>query len=301
MNASLHMDIAAAHVRVRLQPDEPGWLRRAFGKLAKREVDPVNIEATAAGNPPPLASTIQATEETIGFSNQGPREEVVAAVLNACAQTLEALRARSGAWDGCKIRVRIGMTLASLNLVPLAFAGGATPSGRQLQLIADSVTREALGTSAPAQAVRWQVQPDDAHLFAIALDAALLAGIETLCQAQHLRLVSCQPAIVEHLDRELTASARRRDTRTLVWTERDASGRRLPSVRYLRVAHGSIVNSWRTAVPLALEDADIDQRLQATTDRFLIASAAVQDEQLVFCAWPSLASTGAMTAMELQA
>lgn len=301
MNASLHMDIAATHVRVRLQPDEPSWLRRAFGKLAKGEVSAVNAEATAAGNPPPLASTIQAAEETIGFSNQGTREEVVAAILNAGSQALDAVQARSGTLDGCALNVRIGMSLASLNLVPLAFAGDATPSGRQLQLIADSVTREALGTSAPAQTVRWQVQPDNEHLCAIALDAALLAGIEILCKARHLRLTSCQPAIVEHLDRELTASARRRDTRTLVWTELDASGRRLPSVRYLRVAHGSIVNSWRTAVPLALDDATIDQRLQATTDRFLIASAAVQDEQLVYCAWPSQASAEVTTAMELQA
>lgn len=301
MNASLHMDIAVTHVRVRLQPDEPGWLRRAFGKLAKREVSAVNAEATTAGNPPPPVSTVQAAEETIGFSNQGTREEVVAAILNAGSQALDAVQARSGTLDGCALNVRIGMSLASLNLVPLAFAGDATPSGRQLQLIADSVTREALGTSAPAQAVRWQIQPDNEHLCAIALDAALLTSIDALCKALHLRLVSCQPAIVEHLDRELAASARRRDTRTLVWTECDPSGRRLPSVRYLRVARGSLVNSWRTAVPLAHGEADTDQRLQATTDRFLIASAAVPDEQLVYRAWPSLASAEAMTTMELQA
>lgn len=287
------MDIAAAHVRVRLQPAQPSWLDRVLGKLTKRKASVVSADQTVAAP--------QATEEIVSFSNHGTREEVVAAIMGAGLQALEALRLHSDSLEGFEVRVRIGMTLASLNLVPLAFAGGPPPSGRQLQLIADSVTREALGASAPAQAVRWQVQPDNVHLCAIALDLPLLSGIQALCKGQKLRLSSCQPAIVEHLDRELTASARRRDTRTLVWTELDPSGRRLLSVSYLRVASGSIVNTWRTVVPLALGDTDIDVRLQATTDRFLIASAAVQDEQLVHCAWPSLPFAEAKIAMELQA
>jgi hypothetical protein len=301
MNASLHMDIAATHVRVRLEPDQPGWLRRALDKLARRNGGDVKANSAGVDNIQALTSVPQVIEETVGFSNHGTRAELVAAIREAGIQALEALRTRAGALDGCGIRVRIGMARASLNLVPMAFAGGATPSGRQLQLIADSVTREALGTSAAAQTIRWQVQPDNEHLCAIAMDTSLLADVQALCKAQHLRLTSCQPAIVEHLDRELAASARRRDTRTLVWTELDPTGRRLPSVSYLRVASGSMVNSWRTAVPLGREEAEIDRRLQATTDRFLIASAAVQDEQLVFCAWPSLVPAGASAATELQA
>jgi hypothetical protein len=261
------------------------------------------INLTGIDNAPQPQTQVQPMEETVVFPGHGANDDPIGAIVDAGTQALQALRTRCATTlDGCSMKVRATMTLASISVVPLDFSVGSTQSDRQLQLIAQGVVREALGAGAPAQQVRCKVQADNEHLCVVALGSSFLTNIQALCAAQRLRFASCQPAIVERLDRELAASARNRDSRTLVWTELDASGKRQAQVNFLRIASGSAVNAWRTVVPTLHENASSDQLLKATINRFLIAAGAAQDEQVLLCEWPDL-SLGALslTVTELQA
>ena len=115
-----------------------------------------------------------------------------------------------------------------------------------------------------------------------------MTRLQALCDTENLKLSSCQPALTERLERELAASAKSRDSRTLVWTEFDALGRRHAVVNFVRIVNGSGMNAWRALVPSLPESESADQLFQASIDRFLIASGGSQDERLVLCQWPSL-------------
>lgn len=298
------MDIAATHLRVTLAPSAPTWTSRFHRAMTSKSVGPGLItDLTTTDNAQQPETQIQTVEEIVVFPERGANDDPFAGIVNAGMQAIQALRTRvSTDLDGCGINVRVGMSLASISIVPLDFSVGSTPSDRHLKLIAQGVVLEALGADAPTQQVRYEVQADNEHFCVVALGASLLSSIQAMCETQRLKFASCQPAIVEQLDREMAASARGRDTRTLVWTELDASGKRHALVNFLRIASGSVVNAWRTVVPTLLENAGSDQSLKASTDRFLIATGVAEDEPVVVCAWPSLSlESSSMATKELQA
>ena len=153
-----------------------------------------------------------------------------------------------------------------------------------MRAVAKAVSREAMGPEAAGHEARWSIQADQAHLCVITLESTLIAGLQALAQAQRMKLASCQPALMELLDSELKKSRRQRDARTLMWTERDASGHRHPTVTFIRLVNGSAVNAWRTVIHAS--PASSDPWLQPALDRFLIASGASLDEPVIPCAWP---------------
>ncbi|MEO8024117.1 hypothetical protein [Polaromonas sp.] len=292
MKAIIQIDIAATHLRATLIPSAPSWAHRLVRALAFRSRDPsagTRVAGTDHAPQPRPDKQAPTLEEWVDFPARDANEDPIAAIVEAAAQALQALRARApDTLDGCRVNVRIGMTLATVSVVPLDASAESAQSDRQLQLIAQGVIREALGADARVQQVRCKVQADSEHLCVIALEASLITGLQVLCTSQHLRFSSCQPALIKPLDRELAASARSRDSRTLVWTELGASGERQAQVTFLRIVRGSAVNAWRTVVPALRGDTAGDQLLKASTNRFLIATEAGQDEQVVFSAWPEL-------------
>jgi hypothetical protein len=207
--------------------------------------------------------------------------------VEAGRQVLQSLRDQHPmGLDGYRLSVRLGMSYASLNVAPLDPLSASLPSERQLQLIAEAVARESARVSTDAQTVKYEIQPNSTHLCVFSLNSSVLAALQTLSANQGLTLVSCRPALVETMDRELAGSRRGRDKRTVVWTEYGASGERLPLVCFVRIDKGSATRAWRTLVPAAASVAGIDQPLQATTDRFVLAAGAGQDDTLVFASWP---------------
>lgn len=304
MKATIRLDIAATHLRATLTPNAPTWAHRMVRVLAFRSRGPdADTRLAGAGQGPRQDKQIPLLEELVVFPVRDANEDPVTAIVHAAAQALQALRARCpGTLDGSRVNVRIGTSLATVSVVPLDASAESTQSDRQLQLIAQGVVREALGADARAQQVRCKVQADNEHLCVVALEASLITGLQALCTSQHLSLSSCQPALIERLDRELAASARNRDSRTLVWTERNASGERHALVNFLRIVHGSAVNAWRTVVPAPQGGSADDRLLKASTDRFLIAAGAALEEPVVFFTWPDLSpELLPVVAQELQA
>lgn len=290
MKAIIQIDIAATHLRATLTPSTSAWTHRLVRALAFRSRESsagTRLAGTSHTPQPRPDKQVPTLEEWVDFPARDATEDPVVAIVDAAAQALQALRARSPeTLDGCRVNVRIGMTLATVSVVPLDASAESTQSDRQLQLIAQGIIREALGADARAQQVRCKVQADSEHLCVVALEASLITGLQALCTGQRLRFSSCQPAVITRLDRELAASARSRDSRTLVWTELGAAGVRHPQVSFFRIVRGSAVNAWHTVVPALQGNIESSQLLKASTDRFLIATEAGQDEQVVFSAWP---------------
>jgi hypothetical protein len=287
MKATLHLDIGATHLAATLKPGAPGWGRRAahaVGAKLRRMRKPAKGvgDAQTPLSPLEIARAGTVTEIT-RWTPGATRAETTAALLEAAAQALQALRARHPApLDGCRLVVRTGVSASYVGIAAMDVSSPSAHSSHQLRGIAKALSQEALGAEAAGHEVRWRVQADKAHLCVITLESAVVAGLHALAQAQRMALASCQPAIAPLLDGELEKSRRQRDARTLVWTERDASGRR--AVTFVRLVNGSAVNAWRTVTP-APSDAD-DPWLQPALDRFLIASGAAVDEQVVPCTWP---------------
>lgn len=306
MKALIRLDIAATHLRATLTSDAPTWAHRMVRTLTFRSRVPglgTRLAVVDPAPPPRPKKQISTVEELVVFPGRDANEDPVSVIVDAAEQALQALRARCPTTlDGCRVNVRIGMSLATVSVVPLDASAESTQSDRQLQLIAQGIVREARGADARAQLVGCKVQADNEHLCVVALETSLIIGLQALCTSQHLRFSSCQPALIERLDRELAASDRSRDSRTLVWTERNASGERHALVNFLRIVRGSAVNGWRTVVP-ALQGGPADDRLlKANTDRFLIAAGAVQEERVVLFAWPDLSPESLPApAQELQA
>lgn len=277
MKPVIELDISASQLRATLRPAVAGWGSRMVRRL-QRQRKPV--EATPAA----------ALTETAGWAPGATRAETLAALFEAGAQALQALRARHPtSLDGCRLVVRTGVSASYVGVAPMDMSSPSARSEQQLRAVAKAVTQEAMGPEAAAHEVRWRMEASQAHLCVITLESALVAGLQVLAQAQRMALASCQPAIVERLDSELKASRRRRDARTLVWTELDPSGRRHAALGFIRLVDGSAVNAWRT-VTQAPSNA-YDPWLQPALQRFLIASGAGLDEQVVPCAWPAAATT----------
>lgn len=291
MRAKLQMDIGASHLRLSIQPSTPTWAHRVLHALHHRShgLGPPSTNLADTDDIDHSRAQLQPAEETVAFSAAGAGEDPADAIMNAGTQALQALRASCpSVRDGCSLNVRVGMSLTSLSMVPLNLSAASRRSDRQLQQVAQAVVQEALGADTRAWQARWQVQADAEHLCVAALESSFIAKLQALCDTQNLRFSSCQPALTERLDRELAASATSRDSRTLVWTELDAVGRRHAVVNFVRVVNGSGVNAWRALVPSSPEKEGADQLLQASIDRFLIAAGASQDERLVLCQWPGL-------------
>jgi hypothetical protein len=289
MKATLHLDIGATHLAATLTPGAPGWGRRAahaVGTKLRRMRKPAKGAEGAKTPLSPLEIARAGTvTEITRWTPGATRAETTTALLEAAAQALQALRARHPApLDGCRIVVRTGVSASYVGIAAMDVSSSSAHSSHQLRGIAKALSQEALGTEAAGHEVRWRVQADKAHLCVITLDSAVVTGLQALAQAQRMALASCQPAIAPLLDGELEKSRRQRDARTLVWTEHDASGRRHAAVTFVRLVNGSAVNAWRTVTP-APSDAS-DPWLQPALDRFLIASGAAVDEQVVPCAWP---------------
>lgn len=275
MKATITLDIGATHLTATLKPRAPGWaLRaaRAVGAKLRRTHKPVD-------------STQGMLMETGHWAPGATRGHTITALLEAAAQALQALRARSPAsLDGCRLTVRTGVSASYVGVAAMDVSSSSAQSDHQLRAIAKAVSQEAMGAEAAGHEVRWRIQADGAHLCVITLESAVVAGLQALAQAQRMKLASCQPAVAELLDGELLKSRRQRDARTLVWTEQDASGRRHAAVTFIRLVNGSAVNAWRTVTPAPAEAGDT--WLQPALDRFLIASGAAVDEPVIPCAWP---------------
>lgn len=292
MKAVIHLDIGASHLRATLKPAAPGWglrLVRNLGRTLPEKSEPTE-EAAAT----PIV-------ETASWVSGATRADSITALLEAAAQALHALRARqTESLDGCRLVVRTGMGTSYVGIAPMDFSSPLARSEQQLRAVARALSQEALGMEAAGHEVRWRIEANQTHLCVITLESALVAGLHTLAQAQRMTLASCQPAIVEQLDSELQKCRHQRDARTLVWTEREASGHRHAAVTFIRLVNGSAVNAWRTVTPLPTPTGD--PWLQPALDRFLIASGAGVDEQAVPCVWPAHAVEASPTvAMELAA
>lgn len=273
MKPVIELDISASYLRATLRPAAAGWGSRVLHRL-QRQHKPVEAVPAAA------------LTETAGWAPGTTRAETLAALFEAGAQALQALRARHPtSLDGSRLVVRTGVSASYLGVAPMDVSSPSARSEQQLRAVAKAVTQEAMGAEAAAHDVRWRMEASQAHLCVITLESALVAGLQALAQAQRMALASCQPAIVERLDSELTASRRRRDARTLVWTELDALGCRHAALGFIRLVDGSAVNAWRT-VTQAPSNAG-DPWLQPALQRFLIASGAGLEEQIVPCAWPA--------------
>jgi hypothetical protein len=288
MKTTIHLDIGASHLRATRKPGMPGWGRRvvrAVGDKLGRVRSPVLAKEIAAS----------AITEIASWTPGATRSETITSLVEAGAQTLQALRARHPAsLDGCRLTVRTGVSTSYVGIVPMDFSSPSARSDAQLHIVAKAVSQEAMGTDAAGHALRWNVQADQTHLCVITLESALVAGLQTLAQAQRMKLASCQPVIVELLESELKQSRQRPDARTLMWTESEASGQRHPTVTFVRLVNGSAVNAWRTVTPSP--SANGDPWLRPALERFLIASGAAQDEQVIPCGWPAQASDSAPAA-----
>jgi len=272
MKPVIELDVGATQLRATLKPAVPGWGSRMARRLQRRKP----LEETQAA----------AITETGRWVPGATRTDTLTALLEAAAQALQALRAHHPvSLDGCRLVVRTGVSASYLGVAPMDLSSPSARAEPQLRAAAKAVTQEALGVEAAAHDVRWRIEASQAHLCVITLESALVAGLQALAQAQRMTLASCQPAIVELLDGELNKSRRQRDARTLVWTELDASGRRHAALSFIRLVNGSAVNAWRTVTQAPT--AAGDPWLQPALERFLIASGAGMDEQVVPCAWPA--------------
>jgi hypothetical protein len=234
MKAVIHLDVSAAHLVATLKPAVPGWGSRLLRSLQPRRKP---LEPTQAA----------ALSETASWVPGATHVDTLSAVLEAAALALQALRARhTASLDGCRLVVRTGVGTSCVGIAPMDFSSPSARSEQQLRAVARALSQEALGMDAAGHEVRWRIQADQAHLCVITLQSALVAGLQSLAQAQRMKLASCQPALVERLDSELEQSRRKRDARTLVWTELEASGRRHAAVSFIRLVNGSAVNAWRT-------------------------------------------------------
>ena len=301
MKATIHLEIGASILVATLRPSMPGRGRR-LARVVSLKLQQGRKPADRTPVPPFPGEETRGgiSTEVISWAPGATRPENVAALLAASAQALQALRARHTATlDGCHLVVRTGGDASYVGITPMDFSSPSARSGQQLRVVAKALAQEAMGTGAAAHEVRWSIQADQAHLCVITLESALIAGLQALAQAQRMKLVSCQPALVELLDGELEKSRRQRDARTLMWAECEASERRHAAVTFVRVVNGSAVNAWRTAV-LAPSASDNLWRQQAQ-DRFLIASGAADDEQVVPFVWPAHAVDPTPVALELVA
>ena len=279
MKAVIYLDIGAAHLRATFRPAAPGWGSRVVRSLQSKRKPLEQIQATTL-------------IETTSWIPGATRTDTLSALLEAAALALQALRARHPTpLDGCRLVVRTGVGTSYLGIAPMDFSSPSARSEQQLRTVARALSQEALGLEAAGHEVRWRIQADQAHVCVVTFESALVAGLQALAQAQRMKLVSCQPALVERLDSELEQSRRRRDARTLVWTELEASGRRHAALSFVRLVNGSAVNAWRMATPAL--SSDIDPWLQPALERFLIASGAGLDEQVVPCTWPAVTELAA--------
>lgn len=278
MKAAIALDIGATHLLATLKPRAPGWGLRAAHAVGRK------LRRTHK----PVESTENTLTETSHWTPGATRDQTLTALLEAAAQALQALRARHPtSLDGCRLTVRTGVNSSYVGVAAMDVSSSSAHSDHQLRGIAKALSQEAMGPEAAGHEVRWRVQADQAHLCVITLDAALIAGLQALALAQRMKLASCQPAIAALLDGELEQSRRRRDARTLVWTEQDTAGRRHAALTFVRVVNGSAVNAWRTPTQAPQEAGD--PWLQPALDRFLIASGAAADEAVIPCAWPPMA------------
>lgn len=283
MKSMVHLHLGASQLKATLVPAVSGWGRLPWARRKPAEQAQAPLTKTASWAP------------------GATRGDTLTALLEACAQTLQALRARHPAsLDGCRLVVRTGVSASYLGIASMDLSSPSR-SEQQLRAVARAVTQEALGAEAAGHEVRWRMEANQTHLCVITLESALVTGLQALAQSQRMTLTSCQPAIVEGLDSELEKSRRQRDARTLVWTELEASGRRHGAVSFIRVMNGSAVNAWRTVTPKPSDAAD--PWLQPALDRFLIASGAGVGEPVIPCAWPAHDSEASapVAAMELAA
>lgn len=287
MKATVHLEIGDSMLVATLKPAMPGRgrrLARAVGSKLQQWSKPAKAAPAAALPGEETRGGI--VTEIASWAPGANRAENTAALLEAGAQALQALRARhTSSLDGCRLVVRTSVSTSYVGITPMDLSSPSSRSGQQLRIVAKALAQEAMGAGAAAHEVRWSIQADQAHLCVITLESAMIAGLQALAQAQRMKLVSCQPALVTLLDCELDKSRRRRDARTLMWTECEASERRNTAVTFIRVVNGSALNAWRTVMPAP--SATGGQGLQAVLDRFLIASGAAGDEQVVRCAWPA--------------
>lgn len=286
MKTTISMHIGATHLSATLELHPPSWRQRAShlwpARRARSGASP--ISQSHAGDSPRVTS---APDEYVAFADIDANDEPVMAIAAAGESVLRSLRDRHPAGlDGCRLSVRTSMAYAFLNVVTLDSSSGVLPAASQLQLIAEAVAAESARVPAQGQDVRHEVQPNSTHLCIVALSSPILVALQTLCASHHLKLVSCQPALIESLDRELSASLGSRDQRTLVWTEHSKSGERESLISFVRIDAGSAIRAWRTLAPPAAASADTDQPLQSFTDRFLLSSGAGPEDKLIRASWP---------------
>lgn len=286
MKPTISMCIGATHLSATLELHPPSWRQRAShlwpAGRARSGASP--ISQSHAGDSLQVTS---ASDEYVAFADIDANDEPVLAMVEAGESVLRSLRDyHPTGLDGCRLSVRTSMAHAFLSVVPLDASSGVLPAARQLQLIAEAVAAESARVPAQGQEVRHEVQPNSTHLCIVALSSPILVALQTLCTSHHLKLVSCQPALIESLDRELSASLRSRDQRTLVWTEHSKSGERESLISFVRIDAGSAIRAWRTLAPPTAPSADTDQPLQSFTDRFLLSSGAGPEDKLIRVSWP---------------
>lgn len=285
MKPRISIHIGATHLSATLEPNPPSWIQRASrawpARLARSGRAP--IIQRHVGDSPQVTLT---SDECIAFADLDAIDDPVQAIVGAGESVLRSLQYHhTFGLRGCSLSVRTSMAHASLNVVRLDSSSGALPAAHQLQLIAEAVAVESARMPAEAQNVRYEVQPNSNHLCIVALNSPVLVALRTLCASHQLKLVSCQPAIIDSLDRELFASLQGRDQRTLVWTERSKSGMRESLISFVRIEAGSAVRAWRTLAPATPASAGIDLTLQAFTDRFLLSSGAGPEDKVIRASW----------------
>jgi hypothetical protein len=285
MKPTISMYIGSTHLNATVGLSPPSWLTRT-SQLWKSRSGHQREKPGSESHGADSAQVARSASESFAFADRSAVDDPIQSIVEAGELSLQSLRDQhSVSLDGCNLSVRLGMSHTSLNITPLD-ASSASPSERQLHLIAEAVALESARTSTEAQTVKFEIQPNSTHLCIVGLNSSVLAALQSLCVHHGMKLASCQPSLVETLDHELAGSLRARDLRTLVWTEHGVNGERQPLVTFVRIERGNAIRAWRTLVPAAASGTDIDQTLQTTTVRFLLAAGAGQEDKVVFASWP---------------
>lgn len=127
-----------------------------------------------------------------------PRIHIEAALAQPLPQALDALFDELQQQSDIR-KATLSVTLADAHAHFDVVAGHyAAYSSQQLQAIAQGCVAELLADAAPAQVVRWHLQPDLQHLLICAVEQHLVDAVVQAADRHHLRLATLQPVFCRH-------------------------------------------------------------------------------------------------------
>jgi len=150
-------------------------------------IDPLAVRGTLRSGWPRRTVLAQATEMIEpGADGATPAAEAQAVAIDAVLVRLAATASLRGA----RLAVELADARVHLDLVSGDFGAA---SDRQLRAVASACVTELLGDAGAGQAIRWQLQPDLAHLLICAVAQPELDALVQRAAHHGLQLVSLQP------------------------------------------------------------------------------------------------------------